>query len=216
MKKRLILLAVCMVCMFLMSASLAQALPQYYVNDTSGRSGSGGPFQIVGYTDPSVSFQTFCIEWNEHISLGGKYFGSVDPIVYYSSGNNSLASAAIDPNTSILYNYFLDNQSTLSDANKALIQNAIWAYQGQGAYGSPSVTGNYYYEHVSDLTASHRTIMALNLWNTNVGDGPYSGNDTAFANRAQSMLIATPEPGILILLSLGLVGVAGIRRKLKS
>jgi hypothetical protein len=216
MKKRLIVLAVCMVCMFLMSVSLAQALPQYDVNDTSGRLGSGGPFQIVGYTDPSVNFQTFCIEWNEHISLGGRYYGSIDPLVYYSSGPNSVSSAAIDPNTALLYNYFLDNPG-LSNANKALIQEAIWAFQGQLFYGSPSITGNDYYNNISNYHASNRTIMALNLWTTDVGNGPYGGNNNpAYNSRAQSMLIATPEPGILILLSLGLVGVAGIRRKLRS
>jgi hypothetical protein len=30
------------------------------------------------------------------------------------------------------------------------------------------------------------------------------------------MFIATPEPGIFILLGLGLVGVAGVRRKLRN
>ncbi len=209
MKSRSVLLSMFIL---LMSVSLAQALPQYYVNDTIGRSGNGGPFQILGYTDPSVNFQTFCVEETEYISLGGKYYGSIDPLVYYSSGSNTF-SAAIDPHTAILYNYFLDNQSTLSNADKTLIQNAIWAYQGQLGYGSPSVAGNYYYDNASQLIASSRTIMALNLWTADVGNGPYYNNPVDFSDRAQSMLIATPEPGILILLSLGLVAVAVIRRK---
>jgi hypothetical protein len=170
----------------------------------------------LGYTDPSVNFETFCVEEKEYISLGGKYYGSIDSIVYYSSGPNSLSSAAIDPHTAILYNYFLDNQSTLSNADKTLIQNAIWAYQGQLAYGSPLVNTNYYYLHVSDLAASSRTIMALNLWTADVGNGPYASNGYDYDHRAQTMLIATPEPGILILFSLGLVGVAVIRRKVSS
>ena len=68
MKSRSVLLSMFIL---LMSVSLAQALPQYYVNDTIGRSGNGGPFQILGYTDPSVNFQTFCVEETEYISLGG-------------------------------------------------------------------------------------------------------------------------------------------------
>jgi len=212
MKGKTVLLALLLL---LISVSLAEALPQYYVNDTTGRSGNGGPFQILGFTDPSVNFQTFCVEEKEYISLGGKYYGSIDPLVYYSSGPNSLSSAAIDSHTAILYNYFLDHQSTLSDGDKTLIQNAIWAYQGQLQYGTPDVSNNSYYNDAKagTLQASNRTIMALNLWTVDVGNGPYAGNQGDYDARAQSMLIATPEPGILILLCLGLVGVAGIRRK---
>jgi hypothetical protein len=200
MKRKSILLAVFLL---LMSVSVAQALPQYTVADTPGRSGSGGPFLV------NDSFQTFCVEIGENISLGGKYWGSIDSAIWYNASGNILVSGAINANTAKLYNYFLDKQSTLTDAQKYDIQLAIWMWQDQMI----DDLGNYYFTNASTLNASNRTIMALNLWNADVS-GPYSNNQNAFDNKAQTLLIAvTPEPGTLLLIGLGLVGLAVLRRK---
>jgi hypothetical protein len=208
MKKRVTLLAACIL---LISVSLAQALPTYQILDPGGRTTSGGPFRIVGN---SMDFQSYCVETAEYISIGGTYWGSIDNLVYYSSGSQTF-SAPIYSGTAKLYNYFLDNQLTLTNVQKGDIQGAIWAFQGQ-AGGST----NWWYNNAGTLVASNRTVWALNLWTVDVGGSPYN-NAGDFAHRAQSMLIAgdipynTPEPGVLILLGLGLIGVVGIKRKFK-
>jgi hypothetical protein len=216
MKKRAILFAACVL---LISVSLAQAtpLPRFQVNDTSGRSGSGGPFQILGVDSFfPANYQTYCIETGENITIGHTYWGTIDNVAYYSSSLSYLVSAPIAAGTSKLYNYFLDNQSTLSNTAKYDIQIAIWKFQGQSLGEA-----NWYYNHVGDLVASNRTVYALNLWNADVG-GPTYNNPGDFAQRAQSMLYtpdggtSVPEPSVLILLGLGLIGVAGIRRKFKA
>jgi hypothetical protein len=107
-----------------------------------------------------------------------------------------------------LYNYFLDNQSILSDTQKRDIQLAIWMWQDQISDDA----GNSFFTDASTLVASNRTIMALNLWTADVS-GPYYDNQTAFEAKAQTLLIATPEPMTLILFGLGLIGLAGLRRK---
>lgn len=58
--------------------------------------------------------------------------------------------------------------------------------------------------------------MVLNLWNTDVGEGPYANyltEDNYNNYKKQNMLIAVPEPGILILLGIALscVGLAARR-----
>jgi hypothetical protein len=206
MKRSTALMAVCML---ILSVSLAHALPQYTISTTTGRIGDGGPFQITGVTNPSVSFQTFCVERGEYIDLPATYYGSIDSLVYYSSGSSTF-SAAINSNTALVYNYFLDHQATLSDTDKRNIQLAIWMYQGQLTIDH----SNFYVDKIDhgNLSASNRTIMALNLWDADVGNAPYN-NESDYCHRKQSQLIATPEPGTLLLMGLGLIGLAGLRRK---
>jgi len=206
MKKRVIILALCIL---LMSVSLAQALPQYIISGTGQiGTGGGGPFQVAGN---GMNFQTFCIETREYLSADGKtpYYGSIDPLVYYSSGGSTF-SALISGETAKLYNYFLDKQTTLTLLEKDLIQQAIWMYQDQPDWSDDP--NNWWYANASTLIATNRTIMALNLWTTDIGvPGPED-----YDYKKQSLLIATPEPGILMLLGLGLAGILGIKRKFKS
>lgn len=210
MKLRMAFLTV--LCLLVVSISTAGALPTYTLLTTPGRIGDGGPFEIKGN---GLDFLSFCVETQEYINFGTPYFGSIDPVVVYGSSSSSSHADSIATETGKLYNYFLDHP-LLSDNDKHLIQIAIWTYQNQPGYTSPPV-GNAFYDNASTYPMD-RQIMALNLWTSDVGDGPYTNylNNTDFAYKAQSQLIAVPEPGILILLGIGLSSVALVARRKKS
>jgi hypothetical protein len=200
--------------LLIISFSLAEAYPQYEVLNTPYRLSNGGPF-LIDPLGPGADFYTFCLEKTEYLNLNGTYYGTVDPIVIYGGGdiNNS---DPLNINTRKLYDYTLDNWAALiADPQAAQkltdIQIAIWAYQGET--GPPSPGSNWYYDNAPSFTLD-RSIMVLNLWTGDVqGDEPFIGNADAFRKKAQSQLIEVPEPGILILLGIGLSSVAFLARR---
>ena len=205
-KMKLKMMCFAAVCLLIVSISTAEALPLYTVTDPGGRMGNGGPFRIVGN---NLDFLTLCVETREYLTLPDSLYGSIDSVVIFGSGDK-WNTVPIADQTARLYNYFLDNQG-LTNAQKWDIQKAIWTYQQQPDYLTPPALGvNTFYDNALNYPMT-RTIMVLNLWESDVSLLPYIiGNDDAYAAKAQSQLIAVPEPGILILLGIAMtaVGVA--------
>ena len=198
MKKKTAFLAVVLL---LMSVSFAQALPQYAISDTGGRTTSGGPFHVIGN---GMDFLTFCVESQEYVTIPGTYYGSIDDQVWYSSGSSS-TFAPVATETAKLYSYYLDNEALLTNAQEGQIQLAIWDYQNQPGWDGTQ-GANPYYTAAPGYTQTH-PVMALNLW-TNSGGYDYN-------YKAQSMLVPTPIPAAAWLLGSGLLGLAAIRRRRK-
>jgi hypothetical protein len=204
-------------CFLVISFSLAEAYPQYEVLNTPYRLSNGGPF-LIDPVGPGADFYTFCVEKTEYINLSGTYYGTIDSVVIYGGGDVN-GFDVLQTNTKKLYNYALDNWAALIAGplpaqELTAIQVAIWASQGE--IGAPS--GNWYYDNVGNasLFPLNRNIMVLNLWTQDVqGDEPFIGNADAFRKKAQSQLVAVPEPGILILLGLGLSSVGLLVRRFK-
>ncbi|MGC9976164.1 MAG: PEP-CTERM sorting domain-containing protein [Syntrophales bacterium] len=219
MKKKIFLAAICMV---LISASMCLADQTYLVtNGPAGQQDDGGGVFAVTPTGGST-FYTYCLETGEFITLGNTYPGTLSATyVYYgtSEGNaigtnfTGVYGSAGQPlltTTQNLYAYYLDHIGTLTNLQKQEIQDAIWYLQGQislSAYNSDYSSNPY--DNGTYTGASWHVIEALNLWTIN---GTHTTADTA-----QSLLIdvgtPVPEPSLLILLGLGLVGLAGLKRK---
>lgn len=216
MRKSLVsILTMCLV----LSASVVLATP-VEVGDTVtflpgvGPTG-GGVFNIYN-NDQGVTFQSFCLERNEYISIGGTY--TVAGISNSAMmGGVSGATDGADPlsgKTAWLYYNFttgtLPGYPSISYSQQGLLQNAIWMFEGELLPGNSGYDlNNVFYKlalaqgwadgYIGD-------VRVLNLVSLSPGGlkGP-----------AQDQLIVTPEPLSLLLLGLGLMGVAGVRRKIK-
>jgi hypothetical protein len=129
---------------FTSSLMAGPTTPSVYMTWQSGYySGVGGEFTatptgITGLTD-GVSFQTFCVEYNEHIYLNASY----SVVVNTKAINGGVLPAGIgdplDPRTAFLYDSFLNG--TLANYNytpgtgrsdsAGALQDVIWYIEGE-------------------------------------------------------------------------------------
>jgi len=154
--------------------------------DRTGAVGSGfggGEFRLTGVSvldGSSGSFLTFCVEFSEHIALGGVYYvdvdtkaqnGGVDVGGYGGSDPNGVA-ASFDPlskGTAWLYTQFSDNtldtahgvayNFTPTNANANSLQLAIWSLEDELS-GSATDSSSTLYAFNNDLVAQNWASVA--------------------------------------------------------
>ena len=187
------------------------------VNDTPGRTGSGGAFLITGGTYGGPSFETFCVEVNEFISLpGGPYTvtansGAVLGGAGYAATyvGDVAGTSVFDPLSKAsgwLYRQFRAGGGSLtgwtgSVADKTDLQVAIWYLENevstaggnaltwatQGITNAPSYSGGTYVMNLTDASGNHQDLLA----------------------------IQEPETYAMLLAGLGLMGFVARRRQRK-
>jgi hypothetical protein len=201
------------------------------------QTGQGGEFTLVpigwGVTGmyysgasnigATGSFQTFCLEGLETISPYPSQYDAVlsNNAVYGGTGQGDplskgaawlyyeFATGGNFENRAIYY--YNSGRST----SAALMQNAIWWLEGEKSipYSATNpfmtaVVGKFGNAAAAMDINNEYAVMVLNLWDKNhIGE---------YGHQHQDQLVLVPEPLTLLLLGLGLMGVAGIRRRFKK
>jgi hypothetical protein len=163
------------------------------------------------------TFQTFCIEVNEHISgYSATYNAQLNTNAMYGSVNPP--GDPVSAGTGWLYSQFA--QGTLAGydygagrlVSAAALQNTIWWLEGEaGDPGAGNVIRQAVLANFGDSAAAAMAdggwqygVYALNLW---------TGSDPT-QNRNQDQLFYVPDGGMtLMLLGGALMGLGALRRK---
>jgi hypothetical protein len=180
---------------------------------------------VVGLTGSASSFQTFCIEYNEHFNWNGSYqYGVSGGAIRGGTTSTDLISVG----TAWLYSQFAEG--TLANyfgvnrnANAGALQNAIWYLEGEISTIS---AGNIYYNaavaqfgsfaalsaDASGNTAAYYGVYALNMGDPNANP-PYPNQDQLIYLKGGHTDV--PDGGLtLALLGSGLAALSLLRRKL--
>jgi hypothetical protein len=214
MKKIIVsVLAVCLV----FSATAVLATP-VEVGDTvqflsTGGTTGGGVFTIKDINQ-NVTFGSFCLERNEYISCNTPYIvaGITEAAVSGGVGGASGGSDTLSGKTAwLFYNFTMGTLPGYngSQASQDLLQKAIWMLEGE-----LDVSDNYFYTLAMTGLVAPNTY--IDVWSKDyIGPVRVLNLVDKYGTRAQDQMVVTPEPLSLLLLGLGLMGVAGVRRKIK-
>ena len=184
---------------------------------TPSRIGNGGAFLVTGGTYGGASFETFCLETNEFISLpGGPYTvtkntgavlgGSGNAATYFGDVAGSAGFDPLSKASGWLYSQFRAGGSALtgwtgSAVDKKDLQVAIW----------------YLENEVSTPVGNALTWATQGISNAPLYSGSaYVMNLTASGVNHQDVLaIPEPETYAMLLAGLGLMGFVARRRQRK-
>lgn len=198
--------------------------------------GSGGEFSVVGLGSAQLpgsgyvpgengtslsagSFQTFCVEYQVHVSPGSDYWYSISDEVQFAN-DHGLGYVALG--TDWLYDQFARGilsgyeyeKGTDRAASAIALQNAIWFIQGQiadagtGAGFVVIAEGAVGASELNSQSNGMYGTRALNLWSQDNPTRPYD---------VQTQLIRVPDGGTTVaLLGIAICSLAFVARRRKA
>ena len=204
MKKtvRLILAAI-----FLWWVPNVAAIPLYdgmqvalYVTDAD-RGTNGGPFDVHLWDNGQGDFlfTSYCVEMNEYISLNTPFYAFFDDAAYAGGVGGGSPDPLGEEAAWVYWTWQGGNPDNWAVDD---VQRAIWRFEEEYAFPENDPYSAALSAPSAALTQALAESQVMNL---------YADNDrTGFR---QSQIAPVPEPSTLLLLGVGLIGLASIKRK---
>jgi hypothetical protein len=170
---------------------------------TGARPSSGGIAAEISITWNNVPTWAYCVDLDNYLSDSSAiaYYGGVGAPI--TADKFKKASWLLEKNWA----------PGLSSTQRAALQAAIWEVRYDGLFtlgNNSAITGfdGYYGAYIASLSDSGFTgFIPSNYVYLDLGQIPGQ------VDTVQDLITRVPEPGTMILFGLGLVGLAGLRRK---